>query len=85
MSGVASVTIGKLYVDGLHANPKGPLVLKGDKPVKEIKDELSLPIPVRREYQWVRFVLKGTNVDIMELLSKAHDEIRILKDRIYSA
>ncbi len=84
MEGGGSVTIGKLVVDGVHVNPKGPLVLTGTKPVAEIESELSLPIPVQREYKWVKFVLTGSGVDVLDLLQKSHDRIRRFTDEVYS-
>ena len=84
MEGGASVTIGKLVVDGVHVNPKGPLVLTGAKPVAEIVSELSLPIPVQREYKWVKFVLTGSDVDVLELLQKSHQKINQFTANVYS-
>lgn len=84
IEGGGSVTIGKLFIDGVHVNPKGPLVLTGTKPVAEIESELSLPIPVAREYKWVKFVLANSGVDVLELLKKSHDRIQQFTDELYS-
>jgi len=84
MEDCGPVTIGRLVVDGVHANPKGPLVLTKDKPVKEIREEIVLDIPIDRKYKWVKFVLKGTSLDVRELLGTAHSEIRKLVLGIYA-
>ncbi|MGD7036323.1 hypothetical protein [Methylotuvimicrobium buryatense] len=85
MEGSGSVTIGKLVIDGVHANPKGPLILTKEKPVKEIREEILLDIPIDRNYEWVKFVLKGTSLDIRELLVTAHSKISELVLGIYGA
>lgn len=84
MNGGSSITIGKLFVDGVHANPTGPLVLNKDKPVSEIRNELAIDIPVERKYEWVKFILKGTSTDVKDLLALAHVEISLLVSEIYA-
>ncbi|MFH4458071.1 hypothetical protein [Vibrio alginolyticus] len=84
LGSASSLTIGTMYVDGKHINPKGPLELKGDKPIAEIRDELDIEILIERKYEWVKFILKGTQIDILSLLTHAQSEIQIMSDRIYS-
>jgi hypothetical protein len=84
MDSTSSVTFVNATVNGVLVNPNGPLVLTGDKPVADIVDELALPIPVERKYQWVKFILKGTDIDILELLQKSHHEINLLTERLYA-
>lgn len=84
MDSTSSVTIGKLIVNGKHVNPQGPLVLTGDKPVSEIRNELIIDLPIERKYEWVKFVFKGTQIDILSLLEQAHKEIQIMSNRVYS-
>lgn len=76
-------TINKLIVDGKHINPKGPLVLTGGKPVSEIQNELIIDLPIERKYEWVKFVFKGTSIDILSLLERAHKEIQKMSDKVY--
>ncbi len=58
-------------------------MLTGDKPVAEIESELVLPIPVQREYKWVKFVLKGTQIDVLALLRDSLDRISDFTTKIY--
>ncbi|MBH0040926.1 hypothetical protein I6F54_00650 [Pseudoalteromonas sp. SWXJZ10B] len=85
MEGGGNLTIGNIYINGEHKNPKGPLVVTKDKPIKDIVDETGLDIPIERKYEWVRFVLKGTALDVRELLSVSHSKITNLVSEIYSA
>lgn len=84
MDSTSSVTIGKLVVNGKEVNPDGPLELTGKKPLAEIRKEIVQEIPIERKYEWVRFLLKGTQIDILSLLDKAQNEIQQMSDQIYS-
>lgn len=85
MEGGGNLTVGEIYVNGVHKNPKGPLVVTKDKSIKDIVDETGIDIPIERRYEWVKFVLKGTELDVRELLTKSHGEITNLVSEIYSA
>ena len=80
----SSITIGELIVDGVRVNPTGPLHLDGSRPVAEIQSEVRSDIHVRREYRWVKFVLMGSGVDVLELLQKSHDRIRQFTNEVYA-
>ncbi len=79
-----TVEIGNLIIDGVRANPKGPLILNSSRTVAEIQSNLSLPIPVSRKYKWVKFVLTGSQIDVAELLERSHHEISQFTANIYS-
>jgi hypothetical protein len=85
MEGGGNLTVREIYVNGVHKNPKGPLVITKDKSIKDIVDETGINIPIERKYEWVKFVLKGTELDVRELLTKSHGEITNLVSEIYSA
>ncbi len=80
----SSLTVGTMFVNGKHVNPKGPLELKGDNSIAEIRDQLDIEIPIERKFEWVKFLLKGTQIDILSLLRHAQSEIQIMSDKIYS-
>ncbi len=85
MDSTSSVKFENLTYNGAQVHPNGPLILTGDKPVADIVNELALPIPVERKYQWVKFILKKTHVDILELLQKSHHDISLLAERLYAS
>ena len=85
MEGGGRLEIGNIYVNGEHKNPKGPLVVTPDKKVKDIVEETGLDIPIERKYEWVKFVLKGTSLDVRELLITAHEKIEKMASEIYHA
>ncbi|MGB2924549.1 MAG: hypothetical protein WBB82_04555 [Limnothrix sp.] len=73
-------------VNGVPISNQDTLEITGEKAVKEIKDALNIPFEVRRSYDSVRFLIRFDNrdIDIIELLSKAHHEISHLIDQMYS-
>jgi len=86
MSGqFGSITIGKVYIDGELKNPKGPLVVTPGKKVRGIIEETGLDIPIERKYEWVKFALKGTELDVRELLIHSHKQIGKIMEEIYGA
>jgi hypothetical protein len=76
--------IGRLLINGVLANPAGPLVNTDTRSAAEIERELSLPIPVTREYKWVKSVLKDGGFDVLELMQKAHQRISQFTAEIYT-
>lgn len=75
LGGLVSVgggsTIGKLIIEGQVVNPKGPMSAHTD-----IADlELPASLPARKTYRDVKFILKGTGVDLLELLKSSHGRI----------
>lgn len=85
LEGGGRITIGKIITDGVHINPKGPLVITKDKPIREMKEEIIIDIPIERKYEWVKFILKGTSLDVRELLIKSKTEISTLVTTIYGS
>lgn len=84
MDGQSSITIGKLILNGQQANHKGPLVLTGAVSVSEIQDQLTIPVPILREYKWVKFVFEGTKCDVLELLKDSHQRIENFTTKVYT-
>jgi len=64
--------IGQLIIDGVLVNPGGPL--SGDSCVSEVRN-LPTSVPVTKEYDSVRFVLKDSGVDVLDLLQRSHTNI----------
>lgn len=64
-------TIGQLIVDGRLINPKGPLTVETEA------IDLRVPAghPVTKTYRDVKFILKGSGVDLLELLRTSHGRI----------
>jgi hypothetical protein len=80
----SQVVFDNCFYNGRPIARSGRLVVTSDKPVAEIERELDAPIPVHREYKWVKFVLTGSGIDVLELLQKSHDRIRGFTDEVYS-
>lgn len=80
----SQVVFENCFFNGMPIARSGKLVITSDKPVAEIERELGVPIPVTREYRWVKFVLTGSGVDVLELLQKSHNRIRQFTDEVYS-
>ncbi len=79
-----SSVIKNLIVNGTHVNPFGPLILDGSKSASEIRNEIIVDIPIERKYDWVKFIFKGTQIDILCLLNNAQEKIQKMSDEIYS-
>lgn len=64
-------TIGKLIVDGQLVNPKGPMTVHTEA------GDLNAPpgLPVTKVYGDVKFILKGPDVDLLELLKTSRRQI----------
>jgi hypothetical protein len=72
-------------INGMLVSKKGRLVITSDKPISEISDELAIPFDINREYKWVKFLIKDTNIDILLLFEKSYKEINKLVDLIYTS
>lgn len=66
-----SGTVGRLVIGGRVINPKGPLTVHTDVAELDVPDSL----PVSKVYGDVKFILKGSGVDLLELLTNAHSQI----------
>jgi hypothetical protein len=64
--------VGQLIIDGVLVNPSGPL--SGDSCVNEVR-HLPNSVPITKEYGSVRFVLKESGVDVLDLLQRSHTNI----------
>jgi len=73
-----------ININGQSITPGG-LNFNGETPTREIRDQFNSDINVEREYRSVSFILKGTDIDLRDLLDKALDQIKGLKCRIYTA
>lgn len=75
---------GKIYMGGAIMNGKKmpeDYVLTADKPVNALQQGHS--VLVERKYEWVKFVIKGTDIDVLDLLKKSHRNIRDFSHAIY--
>lgn len=75
---------GKIYMGGATINGKKmpeDYVLTADKTVSDLQEGHS--VPVERKYEWVSFVIKGTDIDVLDLLKRSHRNIRDFSHAIY--
>ncbi len=83
VEGSGTLHIGKIVVNGVCINSKGPLIITDNQSVKDIESVFDVPVQVRRNYNWVKFTFKGTNIDVVLLLDKSLNKIRMLTKKIY--
>lgn len=75
---------GKIYMGGATINgTKMPedYLLTADKTVSDLQQGHSASVD--RKYKWVKFVIKGTDIDVLDLLKRSHRNIRDFSRAIY--
>lgn len=75
---------GKIYMGGATINGKKmpeDYVLTAQKPVSELQQGHA--VSVERKYEWVKFVIKGSGIDVLDLLKRSHRNIRDFSRAIY--
>lgn len=63
------------YVDGIALGHGKPVVITGEMSTDEIRQNMQIPIDVKREFDWVEFQLSSSSYDTLQLIEKAHHEI----------
>jgi len=58
-------------------------VLKADISIRDLQQGHN--VPVERKYEWVKFVIKGTDIDVLDLLKNSHQRIQEFSFAIYDA
>jgi hypothetical protein len=58
-------------------------VLTADKPINDLQQGHT--VSVERKYEWVKFVIKGTDIDVLDLLKKSHRYIQEFSSEIYES
>ncbi|MEX0165338.1 hypothetical protein MRBLPD1_003857 [Pseudomonas brassicacearum] len=73
--GSATSTFTGCYYNGLPMANSGHLEVSASRRVSEIKENLFVPLPVLREFDWVEFKIDGSLFDILALIKTSHSEI----------
>ncbi|MBJ7900769.1 MAG: hypothetical protein GC158_12820 [Cyanobacteria bacterium RI_101] len=85
MDSTSTVVFGKnSRINGIPITKGEDLIITGDKSIAQIHEELNISMNIKRNYKWVKFIIKDTGVDILSLIEKSHNEIRKLTDLIYT-
>lgn len=79
------MTISNCLFNGVEVGVDKPLVLSSERAVSEIQAEVGLNIKVVREYDWVEFRFKDTDVDVLKLLKTAHINIHHFVEELKAA
>ncbi len=82
MSGGGTVTFTNCSYNGMPLGHGKPAVISGDMTTDEIKESIGIPIPVKREFDWVEFRFENSTQDTLQLIEKAHNEISIYIDKL---
>lgn len=56
-------------------------LLTADKTVSDLQQRHSASVD--RKYKWVKFVIEGTDIDVLDLLKRSHRNIRDFSRAIY--
>lgn len=83
ISGNASMTMINCSVNGVPIGLERPLVLSGQRTVKEMQNELPGFITVSRQFDWVEFRFPGTAIDTVALIEKSHQFIGQFVAQLY--
>ncbi|WP_028294279.1 hypothetical protein [Oceanobacter kriegii] len=80
VSGSGTIYLGGAIINGKKL-PEG-YKLDAETSVSDLQEGHS--VPVARKYEWVKFVVKGTDIDVLDLLRTSCDNIRAFSNDIYS-
>jgi hypothetical protein len=75
LGGDGTITFTDCRFNGMPLGHGKPAVISGDMSSKQIKENIGLPIPVSKEFEWVEFRFENSTIDTLSLLVKAHNEI----------
>lgn len=75
MDSGSTVTFTDCVYNGMPLGRGKPAVISGNMSTDEIKKNIGIPIPVKREFDWVEFHFDSSAKDTLELIDKAHREI----------
>ncbi|WP_051168016.1 hypothetical protein [Marinospirillum minutulum] len=79
VDGTGKIYMGSATINGIKM-PED-YVLTADKAVSDLQQGHS--VSVERKYEWVKFVIKGTDIDVLDLLKRSHSNIREFSRAIY--
>ena len=79
VDGTGKIYMGGATIDGIKM-PED-YVLTAGKAVSDLQQGHS--VSVERKYEWVKFVIKGTDIDVLDLLKRSHSNIRDFSRAIY--
>jgi hypothetical protein len=77
---------GVIHMGGAIINGKkmpDDYVLTADKPINDLQQGHT--VSVERKYEWVKFVIKGTDIDVLDLLKKSQKNIQEFSSEIYES
>ena len=60
---------------GVPMSKNGKLTISRDRTVAEMRAEISIPVPLVREFDWVKFEIDGSLHDILDLIKNSHARI----------
>lgn len=75
MEGEGAIQFENCYVNDKPMSRNNTFILSSSRKVSEMSAELSMHVPLVREFDWVEFELENSVYDIMKLISKSHFNI----------
>jgi hypothetical protein len=79
VDGTGVIHMGGAIIDGMKM--PDDYVLTAEKPINDLQQGHT--VSVERKYQWVKFVIKGTEIDVLDLLKKSQRYIQEFSSEIY--
>jgi len=79
VDGTGVINMGGAIINGKRM--PDDYVLTANKPISDLQQDHT--VPVNRKYEWVKFVIKDTDIDVLDLLKKSHHNIREFSCAIY--
>ena len=81
VDGTGVIHMGGAIIDGMKM--PDDYVLTAEKPINDLQQGHT--VSVERKYQWVKFVIKGTEIDVLDLLKKSQRYIQEFSSEIYES
>lgn len=76
IEGEGVVNFHNCIYNGLPISKSGPLTISSSLPVSEMAKNINIHVPLAREFDWVRFEIKGSLYDVLQLITLSHSKIK---------